>query len=59
MLHIENVRTGLLKSSFSQTLPIFLDGIVSAWVAIIVSVTLILLFGEVGPFTLKLFKKLI
>lgn len=31
----------------SQTLPIFLDGLVAAWGAILISVTLILLFGEV------------
>ena len=30
-----------------QTLPIFLDGLVTAWGAILISVTLILLFGEV------------
>lgn len=30
-----------------QTLPIFLDALVTAWGAILISVTLILLFGEV------------
>lgn len=30
-----------------QTLPIFLDSLVTAWGAILISVTLILLFGEV------------
>lgn len=31
-----------------QTLPIFLDALVTAWGAILISVTLILLFGEVS-----------
>jgi len=30
-----------------QALPIFLDALVTAWGAILISVTLILLFGEV------------
>lgn len=33
---------------FSQALPIFLDSLVSAWGAILMSVTLILMFGEVS-----------
>jgi len=32
---------------FFQALPIFLDSLVTAWGAILISVTLILLFGEV------------
>ncbi|CAN1272284.1 DUF21 domain-containing protein At2g14520 [Linum perenne] len=32
-----------------ETLPIFLDGLVTAWGAILISVTLILLFGEIIP----------
>ncbi|KAI4296502.1 hypothetical protein L6164_036455 [Bauhinia variegata] len=32
-----------------EALPIFLDSLVKAWVAILVSVTLILLFGEIIP----------
>ncbi|KAJ8764714.1 hypothetical protein K2173_009099 [Erythroxylum novogranatense] len=32
-----------------EALPIFLDGLVAAWVAILISVTLILLFGEIIP----------
>lgn len=32
---------------FCQALPIFLDSLVVAWGAILISVTLILLFGEV------------
>lgn len=35
-----------------QALPIFLDSLVSAWGAILISVTLILLFGEVSFFIL-------
>lgn len=38
--------------SLYQALPIFLDGLVSAWGAILISVTLILLFGEVQNLTL-------
>ncbi|XP_021911048.1 DUF21 domain-containing protein At2g14520-like, partial [Carica papaya] len=32
-----------------EALPIFLDGLVTAWGAILISVTLILLFGEIIP----------
>lgn len=32
-----------------EALPIFLDALVAAWVAILISVTLILLFGEILP----------
>lgn len=39
----------IYNAAAMETLPIFLDGIVSAWVAILVSVTLILLFGEIIP----------
>lgn len=39
----------ICNAAAMETLPIFLDGIVSAWVAILVSVTLILLFGEIIP----------
>lgn len=35
---------------FFQALPIFLDSLVVAWGAILISVTLILLFGEVSTF---------
>lgn len=38
----------LIGFAFCQALPIFLDGLVKAWVAILISVTLILLFGEVS-----------
>jgi hypothetical protein len=36
---------------FFQALPIFLDSLVTAWGAILISVTLILLFGEVRNFS--------
>ncbi|KAH6773172.1 CBS domain protein [Perilla frutescens var. hirtella] len=39
----------ICNAAAMEALPIFLDGIVSAWVAILVSVTLILLFGEIIP----------
>jgi metal transporter CNNM len=32
-----------------ETLPIFLDRIFSPWVAVLISVTLILMFGEIIP----------
>ncbi|KAL1186776.1 hypothetical protein V6Z11_A01G201700 [Gossypium hirsutum] len=35
--------------TFIQALPIFLDGLVTAWGAILISVTLILVFGEIIP----------
>ncbi|XP_028060499.1 DUF21 domain-containing protein At4g33700-like [Camellia sinensis] len=38
----------VFRCSFCQTLPIFLDSLVTAWGAILISVTLILLFGEAG-----------
>lgn len=39
----------LLWNLHSQALPIFLDALVPAWGAILISVTLILTFGEVRP----------
>ena len=36
---------------FCQALPIFLDSLVVAWGAVLISVTLILLFGEVRKFS--------
>lgn len=42
---------------FYQALPIFLDSLVTAWGAILISVTLILLFGEVrklSPYVFQL-----
>ena len=38
-------RFHILNGCFFQTLPIFLDGLVTAWGAILISVTLILLFA--------------
>ncbi|TXG59975.1 hypothetical protein EZV62_014548 [Acer yangbiense] len=39
----------LCNAAAMETLPIFLDGLVTAWGAILISVTLILLFGEIIP----------
>lgn len=41
------VNTGFLSVIWFQALPIFLDGLVEAWGAVLISVTLILVFGEV------------
>ncbi|KAL6012862.1 DUF21 domain-containing protein [Asimina triloba] len=40
----------ICNAAAMETLPIFLDSLVSAWGAILISVTLILLFGEVRSF---------
>ncbi|XP_019055319.1 PREDICTED: DUF21 domain-containing protein At2g14520 isoform X2 [Nelumbo nucifera] len=39
----------IYNAAAMEALPIFLDGLVSAWGAILISVTLILLFGEIIP----------
>lgn len=39
----------ICNSAAMEALPIFLDSVVSAWGAILISVTLILLFGEIIP----------
>lgn len=39
----------ICNAAAMETLPIFLDSLVSAWGAILISVTLILLFGEIIP----------
>ncbi|KAI3972675.1 hypothetical protein MKX01_019333 [Papaver californicum] len=39
----------ICNAAAMETLPIFLDGLVTAWGAILISVTLILLFGEIIP----------
>ncbi|XP_058069660.1 DUF21 domain-containing protein At2g14520-like isoform X2 [Magnolia sinica] len=39
----------ICNAAAMETLPIFLDSLVTAWVAILISVTLILLFGEIIP----------
>ncbi|KAH7520342.1 hypothetical protein FEM48_Zijuj08G0133800 [Ziziphus jujuba var. spinosa] len=39
----------MCNAAAMETLPIFLDSLVSAWVAILISVTLILFFGEIIP----------
>ncbi|XP_028104429.1 DUF21 domain-containing protein At2g14520-like [Camellia sinensis] len=38
----------ICNAAAMETLPIFLDSLVTAWGAILISVTLILLFGEAG-----------
>ncbi|XP_031254385.1 DUF21 domain-containing protein At2g14520-like isoform X1 [Pistacia vera] len=37
----------ICNAAAMEALPIFLDGLITAWGAILISVTLILLFGEV------------
>lgn len=39
----------MCNAAAMEALPIFLDGLVTAWGAILISVTLILLFGEIIP----------
>ncbi|PIN17665.1 putative membrane protein [Handroanthus impetiginosus] len=39
----------IYNAAAMEALPIFLDGLVTAWGAILISVTLILLFGEIIP----------
>ncbi|XP_015893345.1 DUF21 domain-containing protein At2g14520 isoform X3 [Ziziphus jujuba] len=39
----------ICNAAAMEALPIFLDGLVTAWGAILISVTLILLFGEIIP----------
>ncbi|KAJ4963879.1 hypothetical protein NE237_023818 [Protea cynaroides] len=39
----------LCNAAAMEALPIFLDGLISAWGAILISVTLILMFGEIIP----------
>lgn len=41
------VEKNLSYFPFCQALPVFLDSLITAWGAILISVTLILLFGEV------------
>ncbi|KAL3580355.1 hypothetical protein D5086_018190 [Populus alba] len=45
-------KSGTPKIENTQALPIFLDSLVTAGVAIVISVTLILLFGEILPHNL-------
>ncbi|KAF9587691.1 hypothetical protein IFM89_004523 [Coptis chinensis] len=39
----------IYNAAAMEALPIFLDGLITAWGAILISVTLILLFGEIIP----------
>ena len=47
--HLLLVTLLLLNASVNEALPIFLDNIVPSWLAIILSVSLVLLFGEILP----------
>ncbi|CAD5329861.1 unnamed protein product [Arabidopsis thaliana] len=47
--HLLLVTLLICNAAAMETLPIFLDGLVTAWGAILISVTLILLFGEIIP----------
>lgn len=47
--HLLLVTLMLWNASATEALPIFLDGLVSEYIAIIISVTLVLMFGEIIP----------
>nr|VDC73943.1 unnamed protein product [Brassica rapa] len=47
--HLLLVTLLVCNAAAMETLPIFLDALVTAWGAILISVTLILLFGEIIP----------
>ena len=47
--HLLLVTLLLLNSAANETLPLFLDAILPSWVAVLISVTLVLLFGEILP----------
>ena len=47
--HLLLVTLLLLNSVANETLPLFLDRIVPSWVAVAISVTLVLVFGEILP----------
>ena len=47
--HLLLVTLLLLNASVNEALPIFLDNIVPSWLAIVLSVSLVLLFGEILP----------
>lgn len=47
--HLLLVTLLLANAAAMETLPIFLNKLVPEWIAIIVSVTLVLFFGEVIP----------
>ncbi|KMZ75445.1 CBS domain-containing protein, putative, expressed [Zostera marina] len=47
--HLLLVTLLLCNAAAMETLPIFLDSLLSAWGAVLISVTLILLFGEIIP----------
>ena len=47
--HLLLVTLLLLNSAANETLPLFLDRMVPSWVAVVMSVTLVLMFGEILP----------
>ena len=47
--HLLLVTLLLINSGVNEALPIFLDSIVPSWLAIVLSVSLVLLFGEILP----------
>ena len=47
--HLLLVTLLLLNSAANETLPLFLDRIVPSWMAVVISVTLVLVFGEILP----------
>ena len=47
--HLLLVTLLLLNSAANETLPLFLDDIVPSWLAVLISVTLVLVFGEILP----------
>jgi metal transporter CNNM len=47
--HLLLVTLLLLNSAANETLPLFLDRVVPSWLAVIISVTLVLVFGEIVP----------
>lgn len=47
--HLLLVTLLLLNSGVNEALPIFLDNIVPSWLAIVLSVSLVLFFGEIIP----------
>ena len=47
--HLLLVTLLILNSAANETLPLFLDSLVPSWVAVLISVTLVLIFGEILP----------
>ena len=47
--HLLLVSLLLVNAAVNEALPIFLDSLVPSWLAIVLSVTLVLFFGEIIP----------